>query len=68
MKKEAEKKEFHKMSSDSHILGASTVTGSTAGAVAAAAHSNHALLIGIAVGLAVLLILGFAARRLTKRS
>lgn len=56
------------MSSDSHILGASTVTGSTAGAVAAAAHSNHALLIGIAVGLAVLLILGFAARRLTKRS
>jgi len=56
------------MSSDSHVLGASTVAGGGAAGVAAAFHSSHALLLGIIAGLVALIILGFIARKYARRT
>lgn len=54
------------MSVDSHVLGTSTAVGGAA--AIAAQSSNHKLLIGLAVGLITLIILGFIARKLAKRN
>lgn len=55
------------MSSDSAVLGAATTGGTAAAAVATATHSNLALYIGLAVALAILIVLGFFVRRRSKR-
>lgn len=55
------------MSSDNAVLGTATTGGAATAAAATAANNNHALWLGLAAGLALLILLGLLVRRRSKR-